>query len=71
MVSTTKSPPRISSRSWVDVASAERGQARTDGQRPGVAHEDLGRGRVPPEEPGTGSEHRGATTARSSAAGIS
>ena len=40
---------------------AQRGQGRPDGQRAGVAHEDLGRRRVPPQEAeaGAGQGHRG------------
>src|SRR5438132_3975247 len=36
----------------------EAGEAAAEGQRPGIAHEDAGRGGVPPQESGAGAEHR-------------
>ena len=54
-------PPMIDQQQVQVHQQAQGGQARADGQRAGVAHEDLGRGGVPPQEAqaGAGQGHRG------------
>ena len=56
-VSITNRPPMTGSSRWRLAAEAQRGQARADGERAGVAHEDPGRRRVPPQEAGAAADH--------------
>src|ERR1700756_2523550 len=56
---TTNSPPSMASSSWVLVHTARPRQPPAEGERAGVAHEDAGRGRVPPQEPEARAEHGG------------
>ena len=60
-VTITNRPPMIDEQQVEVHEQAQGGQAGPDGQRAGVAHEDLGRGGVPPQEAeaGPGQGHRG------------